>query len=165
MPHSAEYREIIPDRLRLMVWERKKSPSPALKSERHLAWDSQESQPPVSARSSLRNSQVCNQYKIDSSPAGRERQRQIHWRPGIVADTPLDPVLIKASFAEQPGPPWEQPSPEEAATNCGSPVVSKRWPRAKRGLHLSLAYTRLSLQLRHQSRIQRGKPEARSKLC
>ena len=38
----------------------------------------------------------------------------------MFADTHLETVLIKASFAEQLGPPWEQPCPEESAKDCGS---------------------------------------------
>lgn len=128
-------------------------PTFSLKSERHLPWDIQESQPPVSFRSSLRNTQDCNQSKIDSRPTGRDKQRGILRLLGMFADTPLCPVLIKISFSEKPGPPWEQPSPEESAMNCGLLVVSKRLLRARRGQPLTLARTRL----RHQSDFQREK--------
>ena len=131
----------------------------SFKSERHLPWEIQESQPPVSARSPLRNSWVYNWYKIDSRPVDRDRQRWILCWAGTFADTPLDPVLIKASFAEQLGPLWEQPKLEESVTNYGCPIASKSLPRARHGQHLplALAYSRL----RHQSTIQREKPKGK----
>ena len=66
-------------------------------------------------------------------PAGRDRQRWIPWQLETIADMPLDPVLMKASFAEQPGPNWEQPRPKRSATNCGLPVASESQWRARHG--------------------------------
>ena len=76
-----------------------------------------------------------------NQPAGSGKWWQILWLLGMFADLPLGLGLVKAGLGVQLGPTPMQPSPVEAATNCGSLVALNRLPRATRGQHLALACT------------------------
>ena len=82
--------------------------------------------------------------------------------PWMLADPPLDPVLIKARFAALLCPSCMQPGPEEPATNYGLLVALNRQPRATHGQWLTLA----NASLRHHQTASKGRAQqAGTKLC